>query len=46
MYLEMSAGDSDVFEQNGLSIVHVIVGIVLAAPNAAEPVHLYEQSRW
>jgi len=46
MYLEVSAGDGDVFEQNGLSVVHVIVGVVLATPNAAKPVNLHEQSRW
>ncbi len=40
MYLEVSAGDSDVLKQNSLSVVHVVVGVVLATPNAAEPVHL------
>ena len=39
-YLKVSAGDGDVFEQDGLSIVHVIIWIVLTTPNAAEAIHL------
>lgn len=43
-HLKVSARNSDVLEEHGLPVVEVVLGVVLAASDAAEAVHLRDES--